>query len=300
MATSVAARGLDVKQLILVVNYDCPNHYEDYVHRCGRTGRAGNKGFAYTFIAPDQERTAGDIIKALEQSNKVVPTELQALWDRYRCKLAAEGKTVRSGGGGFSGKGFKFDESEAQAASEKKKFQKAALGTLVYFLVFPLSWAIVNCLLPVNSVHFIVNNHSIVLIVKNPLDGINNFIDLVRYLLLLCVLSLGLQDSDDDDVENDLDEEIEKMMSAKRIVREVQTDSPAGPRGVGSAASATAAAAAAAAAAANKSAVADKFEMAKKIALKINMKNPPIINPAPTLQETSFGALTVRLTLSTF
>lgn len=43
VATSVAARGLDVKQLILVVNYSCPNHYEDYVHRAGRTGRAGNK-----------------------------------------------------------------------------------------------------------------------------------------------------------------------------------------------------------------------------------------------------------------
>ena len=38
IATSVAARGLDVKQLTLVVNYDCPNHMEDYVHRCGRTG----------------------------------------------------------------------------------------------------------------------------------------------------------------------------------------------------------------------------------------------------------------------
>lgn len=35
VATSVAARGLDVKELILVVNFDCPNHYEDYVHRCG-------------------------------------------------------------------------------------------------------------------------------------------------------------------------------------------------------------------------------------------------------------------------
>ena len=43
IATSVAARGLDVKNLILVVNFSCPNHYEDYVHRCGRTGRAGNK-----------------------------------------------------------------------------------------------------------------------------------------------------------------------------------------------------------------------------------------------------------------
>lgn len=52
VATSVAARGLDIKKLILVVNYDCPNHYEDYVHRVGRTGRAGNKGYAYTFILP--------------------------------------------------------------------------------------------------------------------------------------------------------------------------------------------------------------------------------------------------------
>ena len=54
VATSVAARGLDVKDLVLVVNYDCPNHYEDYVHRCGRTGRAGNKGYAHTLLTEDQ------------------------------------------------------------------------------------------------------------------------------------------------------------------------------------------------------------------------------------------------------
>lgn len=50
IATSIAARGLDVKQLRLVVNYACPNHYEDYVHRCGRTGRANTPGTAVTFI----------------------------------------------------------------------------------------------------------------------------------------------------------------------------------------------------------------------------------------------------------
>lgn len=43
VATSVAGRGLDVKELVLVINYSCPNHLEDYVHRVGRTGRAGNK-----------------------------------------------------------------------------------------------------------------------------------------------------------------------------------------------------------------------------------------------------------------
>ena len=53
-ATSVAARGLDVKALRLVVNFDSPNHYEDYVHRVGRTGRAGMKG---TFTGRPEERT---------------------------------------------------------------------------------------------------------------------------------------------------------------------------------------------------------------------------------------------------
>ncbi|XP_023802664.1 probable ATP-dependent RNA helicase DDX46 [Cyanistes caeruleus] len=50
VATSVAARGLDVKQLMLVVNYSCPNHYEDYVHRAGRTGRAGNKVCTLSYL----------------------------------------------------------------------------------------------------------------------------------------------------------------------------------------------------------------------------------------------------------
>lgn len=59
IATSVAARGLDVKQIVLVVNYDCPNHYEDYVHRVGRTGRAGRKGFAWTFLTHEQGRYSG-------------------------------------------------------------------------------------------------------------------------------------------------------------------------------------------------------------------------------------------------
>ncbi|KAK3579535.1 hypothetical protein CHS0354_028367 [Potamilus streckersoni] len=127
VATSVAARGLDVKHLILVVNYDCPNHYEDYVHRCGRTGRAGNKGYAFTFITRDQERYAGDIIKALELSGFPIPQDLQQLWNDYKERAKAEGKTIKKSSG-FSGKGFKFDETEAHLADERKKLQKAALG----------------------------------------------------------------------------------------------------------------------------------------------------------------------------
>ncbi|CAB1316894.1 unnamed protein product, partial [Coregonus sp. 'balchen'] len=116
VATSVAARGLDIKQLILVVNYNCPNHYEDYVHRAGRTGRAGNKA-----------RYAGDIIKALELSGSPVPKELEQLWLSFKNQRQAEGKSIKSSSG-FSGKGFKFDETEHALANERKKLQKAALG----------------------------------------------------------------------------------------------------------------------------------------------------------------------------
>ncbi|XP_009989325.1 PREDICTED: probable ATP-dependent RNA helicase DDX46, partial [Tauraco erythrolophus] len=127
VATSVAARGLDVKQLMLVVNYSCPNHYEDYVHRAGRTGRAGNKGYAYTFITEDQARYAGDIIKALELSGTPIPTDLEKLWADFKDQQKAEGKLIKKSSG-FSGKGFKFDETEQALANERKKLQKAALG----------------------------------------------------------------------------------------------------------------------------------------------------------------------------
>jgi ATP-dependent RNA helicase DDX46/PRP5 len=85
IATSVAARGLDVKQLKLVVNYDCPNHMEDYVHRVGRTGRAGNTGTAVTFITEEQDRYSVDIAKALRLSKQPIPDDVQKLVDGTLC-----------------------------------------------------------------------------------------------------------------------------------------------------------------------------------------------------------------------
>lgn len=63
IATDIAARGIDVDQLELVINYDLPDVPETYVHRIGRTGRAGNTGTAFTFCANDERGMLKDIQK---------------------------------------------------------------------------------------------------------------------------------------------------------------------------------------------------------------------------------------------
>lgn len=77
VATSVAARGLDVRDLSLVINYDTPNHLEEYVHRCGRTGRAGAAGTAVTFLSPHDDQYAPDLVKALRDSKAPIPADLE-------------------------------------------------------------------------------------------------------------------------------------------------------------------------------------------------------------------------------
>ena len=67
VATDVAARGLDVERISHVVNYDIPYDTEAYVHRIGRTGRAGRKGDAILFVAPREKRMLGAIEKATRQ-----------------------------------------------------------------------------------------------------------------------------------------------------------------------------------------------------------------------------------------
>ncbi|EPQ59328.1 P-loop containing nucleoside triphosphate hydrolase protein [Gloeophyllum trabeum ATCC 11539] len=123
IATSVAARGLDVKQLKLVINYDAPNHMEDYVHRAGRTGRAGNKGTCVTFITPDQERYSVDIYRALQASNAAVPKDLEEMANAFLDKVKA-GK-AHIAGSGFGGKGLDRLDKERDA---KEKAERKAYG----------------------------------------------------------------------------------------------------------------------------------------------------------------------------
>lgn len=146
VATSVAARGLDVKQLKLVVNYDCPNHMEDYVHRVGRTGRAGNTGTAVTFVTEDQSRYAVDISKALKLSGQTVPEDIQKLVDstkfppslllniqKTNLVILVFNEKVKSGkekshASGFGGKGLERLDHERDLARRRERKQYGEEG----------------------------------------------------------------------------------------------------------------------------------------------------------------------------
>merc|ERR1719359_1382211 len=100
-ATDVAQRGLDIPNLPAVINFDMPEDCEDYVHRIGRTGRAGKKGLAISFfVAAKDCGLARGLLKLLQEARQPIPPGLD------RClTMAPPPKRGKGGGkgGGFSG-----------------------------------------------------------------------------------------------------------------------------------------------------------------------------------------------------
>lgn len=76
VATDVAARGLDIPNVEVVINYTFPLTIEDYVHRIGRTGRAGKTGLSITFFQPGDKSHAGELQQVIRQAGQDVPDEL--------------------------------------------------------------------------------------------------------------------------------------------------------------------------------------------------------------------------------
>lgn len=101
-ATDVAARGLDVKDIKCVINYDFPSSLEDYVHRIGRTGRAGAKGTAITFFTHSNAKFARDLIKILQEAGQVVSPALSAMARSSGSAFGGSGGNFRSRGRGGS------------------------------------------------------------------------------------------------------------------------------------------------------------------------------------------------------
>jgi ATP-dependent RNA helicase DDX3X len=96
VATAVAARGLDIPNVTHVVNYDLPTDIDDYVHRIGRTGRAGNTGIATAFFNRGNRGVVRDLLDLLKEANQEVPQFLES--------IAREGSGF-GGGGGRGGRG---------------------------------------------------------------------------------------------------------------------------------------------------------------------------------------------------
>ncbi|KAF1352393.1 P-loop containing nucleoside triphosphate hydrolase protein [Delphinella strobiligena] len=93
VATDVASRGIDVRNITHVFNYDYPNNSEDYIHRIGRTGRAGQTGTAITLFTTDNSKQARDLVNVLKEANQQIDPRLQEMV-RYG-----------GGGGGWGGRG---------------------------------------------------------------------------------------------------------------------------------------------------------------------------------------------------
>jgi ATP-dependent RNA helicase DDX5/DBP2 len=92
VATDVASRGIDVRNITHVLNYDYPNNSEDYIHRIGRTGRAGANGTAITFFTTDNSKQARDLVNVLQEAKQQIDPRLAEM--------------ARYGGGGGGGGRF--------------------------------------------------------------------------------------------------------------------------------------------------------------------------------------------------
>ncbi|KAH3680983.1 hypothetical protein WICPIJ_008033 [Wickerhamomyces pijperi] len=95
VATAVAARGLDIPNVTHVINYDLPSDIDDYVHRIGRTGRAGNTGVATAFFNRGNKNIVKDFVEILTEAKQEVPQFLTAI-----ARESSRGGSMRGGRGG--------------------------------------------------------------------------------------------------------------------------------------------------------------------------------------------------------
>lgn len=116
VATDIAARGLDISELPYVVNYDLPQVAEDYVHRIGRTGRAGNTGVALTLITPEETKALQDIERIIQQ---VITATVLAGYEHDPSYVSPEQAQARNNSG---------VKKPVRRGNEKAKLRSKALG----------------------------------------------------------------------------------------------------------------------------------------------------------------------------
>uniref|UniRef100_A0AAQ6A3F4 ATP-dependent RNA helicase DDX42 n=1 Tax=Amphiprion ocellaris TaxID=80972 RepID=A0AAQ6A3F4_AMPOC len=130
VATDVAARGLDIPSIRTVVNYDVARDIDTHTHRIGRTGRAGEKGVAYTLLTSKDTTFAGDLVRNLEGANQSVSKELMDLamqnpWFRKSRFKGGKGKKLNIGGGGLG-----YRERPGLGAESSVSYSKPTTGAM--------------------------------------------------------------------------------------------------------------------------------------------------------------------------
>lgn len=117
VATAVAARGLDIPNVTHVVNYDLPTDIDDYVHRIGRTGRAGNTGLSTAFFNRGNRGIVRDLLELLKEAHQEVPPFLE--------NVAREGASF---GGSSGGRGGRAGGGRGRGGSANRDFRKVGGG----------------------------------------------------------------------------------------------------------------------------------------------------------------------------
>ncbi|KAI9683350.1 MAG: DEAD-box ATP-dependent RNA helicase [Trizodia sp. TS-e1964] len=117
VATAVAARGLDIPNVTHVVNYDLPTDIDDYVHRIGRTGRAGNTGLATAFFNRGNRGVVRDLLDLLKEANQEIPQFLES--------IAREGASF---GGSGRGGGGRSAGGRGRGGASNRDFRKTGGG----------------------------------------------------------------------------------------------------------------------------------------------------------------------------
>lgn len=112
VATDVVSRGIDIKELPQVINYELPDIAEDYVHRIGRTGRAGHEGLAISLISEDERKKLNSIEHLIQQKIEVVMIE-----GFEPTKKAKDKKS----GTAMSGRNKKSDKEKVEVVRKPKK-----------------------------------------------------------------------------------------------------------------------------------------------------------------------------------
>ncbi|XP_032673040.1 ATP-dependent RNA helicase DDX42 isoform X2 [Odontomachus brunneus] len=126
VATDVAARGLDIPHIKTVINYDVARDIDTHTHRIGRTGRAGEKGTAYTLVTEKDKEFAGHLVRNLEGANQEVPKSLmdlamQSAWFRKSRFKGGKGKSINVGGAGLGFRGRPDSSSSSGSSSQASK-----------------------------------------------------------------------------------------------------------------------------------------------------------------------------------